>query len=405
MYNIKAFHSNNNSSRLCRHPCFNNYAFHNAVIHLPIVSECNVNYTDSTLWGCCPGHNGEGDSQVVVTPQEALKRLHEAKKTIPGLTVAAIAGPGEPLADFDAVKETLKLVRQAYPDILLCLSTNGLMLPIYANHLISLGVNFVTVNVNTVSPETGGKIYEHITYLGHIYSGEEGANILLQNQISGISYLTTLEVPVRINTVVLKGINDNEMKDIAEMAKECGCISTNILKAPPARNQDYNGLEAYSSDEFKDLRRECEDIIPQSYYCKPCNAATVETLNTRIDIEFGIETADTVPSYRFAVCSRNGTLTDQHFGHADKFYIYDYKEDTISYVETRPVEKYCHGSKEEKEEGRIYKLIKKIEDCNCVICMRIGVCPADALKEKNINVYTTYNLIQDGIREAVNELL
>lgn len=410
MYNGKAFNSTN-SKRVSRHPCFNNYDFHSAVIHLPIVSECNVDYTDGAFGGHCPGSTKEETNQRVLTPYEALERLHGAKKSIPGLTVAAIAGPGEPLADFDAVKETLKVIRQAYPDLLLCLSTNGLMLPIYANHLISLGVNYVTVTVNAACPETGAKIYDHITYLGHKYYGEEGANILLQNQISGMSYLASMNISVRMNMVIVKGINDHEVTDIAETAKECGCKLTNILKAPAGRNQDYNGLEAYSGDELKELRRECEDILPQSYFCKPCNTATIETLNTRILSDFEKDSlkadkagAKEVPVYRFAVCSKNGSLTDQHFGHANKFYIYDFTENETKFVETRAIDQYCHGSKEEKEEGRIYKLIKTIEDCNCVICMRIGVCPADALKEKNIDIYTTYNLIEDGIREAVNRL-
>lgn len=410
MRHTKLFNSNKRGKRACRHPCFNNCDFHNAVIHLPVAAEGNIQYKDNIM-KICPDVSLTEDGNGVISPYEAMLRFIETKRTIPNLTVAAISGPGEALADFDMVKETFRLIRQINPEILLCLSTNGLMLPIYANHLISLGVNYVTVTVNTINSETGTRIYDHITYLGHKYFGVEGTNILLQNQISGISYLVSRGISVRMNIPVMEGINDCEISDIVRLAKECGCELTNIIKAAPGKRNDENGLETYSSDELSDLRRECETIMLQSYYCKPCYASTVETLNTRVSMDFekaagnkGREEEKPAVYFRFAVCSKNRTLTDQHFGHATKFHIYDYKDGIITFMEDRPIEQYCHGTSEEKKTGRIYQLIKAIEDCNCVICMRIGVCPSNALKEKNIDIYTTYNLIEDGIREAVNRL-
>lgn len=407
MSNREGSYSNKRSNRVCRHPCFNNYDFHSAVIHLPVVSENNIVYRESlenNYFTC----NREAKDKTILTPYEAVERLKEAKRTIPNLTVAAIAGPGEPLADFERVRETIRAVSAAYPEMLLCLSTNGLLLPIYASHLISLGVNFVTVTVNTVSPETGAAIYREITYMGRRYYGEEGANILLQNQISGMTYLSSRGISVRCNIAVIKGINEGEIHNIVGMARDCGCKLTNILpkamlSVTADREQDYNGLETYSSDELGSLRKICENILPQSYYCKPCRADTVETLGTGLPLDFKSERKEEL-RYRFAVCSKNGTLIDQHFGHAVRFYIYDYVDGVITFLETRATEQYCHGSGEEKEDVRIYNLIKTIEDCNCIICMRIGICPAQALKEKNIDVYTTYNLIEDGIAEAVNHL-
>ncbi len=399
------------NQRACRHPCFNNFDFHNAVIHLPIASVNNMSGSYGAPSEPCMESTGADIRGGLLTPYEALERFLDAKKSIPNLTVAAIAGPGEPLADFDALRETFKLLRQASPDTILCLSTNGLMLPVYANHLISLGVNYITVTVNTISPDTGAGIYGEISYLGRKYSGVEGANILLQNQISGISYLAAHGISVRVNIEVLAGINEEEIRDIVRMAGECGCRLTNILQRSHSMEGEHNGPEAYGSGRISSLRRECESILPQSYYCKPCNAATVETLNTRLSIEPGYfrqdrngqEKPESI-SYRFAVCSKTGKLIDQHFGHATKFYIFDYRENQITFVETRPIEQYCSGSREEKAAGRIYKLIKTIEDCNCVICMRIGICPSNALKEKNIDIYTTYNLVEEGLKEAVYRL-
>lgn len=396
--------------RICRHPCFNNYDFHSAVIHLPVAGEVNVFYRenlfpDSSVMDACTG-----DFNLLLTPDEALERFIEVRRSLPNLSVAAIAGPGEALADFDAIKNVFLRVRRLHPEMILCLSTNGLMLPVYATHLVSLGVNSITVNVNTLHPETGAKIYDHITYMGHQYEGTEGANILLQNQMAGISYLASLGIALRINIQVIKGINEHEVRDIIHFAKDCGCKYTNVMPLSAFGSRE-NGLEAFHSDRLSEERREYEEIMPQSYFCKLCHPASVETLNTRfpLDLSKPIETSgqkSRKPSVhaRFAVCSKTGKLTDQHFGLATEFYIYDYVEDTVSFLETRAVEQYCHGPEEDKESGKIYRLIRTIEDCNCVICMRIGACPANELKEKDIDTYVTYNLIEDGIREAVNRL-
>ncbi len=402
---------NSNKKNFCRHPCFNNYDFHHAMIHLPVAGEYNVFFhrilqEKGQLSGIC----GENSSELL-TPYEAVDRVQQAQKSIPNLTVAAIAGPGEVLADFESAKETLRLIRQSYPQMLLCLATNGLMLPVYAYHLISLGVNYVTVNMHTISPETGDKLYDHITYLGRHYTGIEGANILLQNQISGMSYLSSMGISVRMNILVMKDVNEQEICDMVYLAKECGCKMTNIVLPSMNNKDDFNGLNTYSNDEIGYLRRECEKIMPQSYFCKPCNSATVETLNTRFAIDFrdpgkgsAVKLQGEVPHYRFAVCSKTGILIDEHFGHATNFYIYDVRDGFVTFLETRPTEQYAQGTKEDKAAGRVYKLIKAIEDCNCVVCMRIGACPSDALREKNIDIYTTYNLIEDGLKEAVLRL-
>lgn len=410
MLNNKSSNWDDNDKKIYRHPCFNNYEFHSAVLHLPVAAESNITYQKNILIDKYVTTSCMDTDKSVLTSKEAIERFIEVRKSIPNLMVAAISGPGEALANFDAVKEVFKRIRHLYPNMLLCLSTNGLMLPVYANHLISLGVNSIAVTVNTINPETGAKIYDNITYLGHKYLGLEGAKILLQNQIAGLRYLASMDIAIRMNINVIKGINDHEIKDIIKFAKGCGCKITNVID-PLSEDNNESGLESFYSDNLSDMRREYEKIMPQSYFCKVCNACSVESLNYRFSFDFSksIQYQDNNPhkevlKFRFAVCSKNGRLIDQHFGFATKFYIYDYIDDEITYLETRPVKQYSLYSKEEKANSKIYRLIKAIEDCNCVICTRIGACPANTLKEKNINTYTTYNLIEDGIREAVSRV-
>ncbi len=94
------------------------------------------------------------------------------------------------------------------------------MLPQYANDLIDLGVTHVTVTMNTISPKTGAQIYKYVDYMGTRYVGEMAASILLSNQLAGIKMLTRKGIICKINIVVLKGINDQEIPEVVAKAKE-----------------------------------------------------------------------------------------------------------------------------------------------------------------------------------------
>ena len=74
-----------------------------------------------------------------MSPEEALERLDKALKENQNIKVVGIAGPGESLAN-DSTFKTLKLIDEKYPDLLKCLSTNGLLLKEKANELADLGV-------------------------------------------------------------------------------------------------------------------------------------------------------------------------------------------------------------------------------------------------------------------------
>ncbi|MHB8061096.1 MAG: NifB/NifX family molybdenum-iron cluster-binding protein [Ruminiclostridium sp.] len=390
------------------HPCYNCGASNNARIHLPVAPKCNIQCNYCVRKFDCINESRPGVVSKILSPKEAAARYDEVKKTVPKLTVAGIAGPGDALANFDEVKETLTLIRQSDPDVTFCLSTNGLMLPFYANHLISLGVSHVTVTVNTVNAETGAKIYDHVTYLGKMYKGVEGAAILIQNQLSGIRYLASMGIVVKVNIVLLKGINEAEIKAIISEVKDCGCKISNIMQLIPVKESAFEYMGIVSNVDLNRIRKECQSILPQMYHCKQCRADAIGTLDNDISFKFSqcgakADEDKVTPSkgrYRFAVCSKDGVLINEHFGHATQFYIYDYIGGKAVFVEERAVEKYCNGPEQHEEDEKIVQMVKTIGDCDCVVCMRIGNHPSSILNEKEISVYTTYNRIEDGLREA-----
>ena len=74
--------------------------------------------------------------------------------------------------------KTFELISKTAPDIKLCLSTNGLMLPDHVDTIKAFNVDHVTITINMVDPEIGARIYPWIFYKHKRYTGVEAARIL-----------------------------------------------------------------------------------------------------------------------------------------------------------------------------------------------------------------------------------
>ena len=111
---------------LANHPCFNEKAKHQyARIHLPVARLCNIQCKFCNRKYDCINESRPGVTSAVLSPGQALSYLKEMKTKLTNLAVVGIAGPGDPFAEPDITMETLKLVSEAYPDILLCVATNA----------------------------------------------------------------------------------------------------------------------------------------------------------------------------------------------------------------------------------------------------------------------------------------
>lgn len=72
------------------------------------------------------------------------------------------------------------------------MSTNGLLLDERAQEIIDVGIETLTVTVNSVRPEVEAKINEKIIYHGKVFYGIEAAEILIKNQLNGIRKVPNL---------------------------------------------------------------------------------------------------------------------------------------------------------------------------------------------------------------------
>jgi nitrogenase cofactor biosynthesis protein NifB len=389
------------------HPCFTCGSCDNARIHLPIAPKCNIQCNYCVRKYDCANESRPGVTSGVLTPEQAAEKYIRVKKEVENLKVVGIAGPGDALADFELTKQTLRRIRESDPDVTFCLSTNGLMLPVYAQELVELGVSHVTVTINAIDPKIGAKIYSHVDYFGTRFIGEAAASLLLAGQLAGIKYLINRGVVVKVNTVVLKGINDSHIEEVVKKVAELGVYITNIMQLIPVPESSFEHMELVSNRELGLIRKSCEKYVKQMYHCKQCRADAIGTLANDRSIEFRDteQPAETVikdKPYRIAVASRSGMTVDTHFGQAEEFYIYDSDGKTARFVEKRTVSKYCTGIDICDDENKIDRIIKTIYDCETVLSLRIGSAPSKKLADAGIKSFCTYELVEPAVLKAVN---
>lgn len=262
------------------HPCFTAACSTYARIHLPVAPACNINCNYCLRRFSCANENRPGVAAKLMSPKEAAGWYAVMKKRVPILTVAGIAGPGDALANWPLVAETLRLIREMDSSIAFCLSTNGLYLPEYVDELVKLGVTYVTVTINAIRPETGAGIYAFINDHGTIYTGLAGATLLLKRQLEGIRLLALRGIKFKVNTVAVPGVNMHEIPLLAKSLAASGCILHNILSVIPVCGTKFAALAEPSVSEIEALRDECSKWLTEMRHCNRCRADAVGKLTT-----------------------------------------------------------------------------------------------------------------------------
>lgn len=274
------------------HPCFGGNHRKNGRMHLAVAPRCNIKCGYCTRKHDCANESRPGVTSRLLTPMEAIAKVREVMAspvTGPIIKVIGIAGPGDPLAN-EQTFETFELVKREFPHLMLCMSTNGLLLPESIDRLYGLGLHSLTVTINAVDPAVGARIYRQVVFHGTGYTGEEGARILIANQFEGLKRAAGLGLTVKVNSVLVPGINDDQIPLIAEQVKASGAFVMNIMPLIP--QAELSHIEPPSEERLSEVRRANGTIIGQFSHCKQCRADAIGLIGQ--DVTVG-ESACAVP--------------------------------------------------------------------------------------------------------------
>lgn len=251
------------------HPCFSvGDKVNKGRVHLPVSPGCNINcrFCDRALNNI---DQRPGVASAIITPQQAVEVVRKAVALCPEITVAGVAGPGDTLATPYAL-ETFRLIKKEFPDIIKCMSTNGLLLPERAQEIIDVGIDSLTVTVNAVDPQIESQICGDIFYHGRRCGGTEAAEILIDNQLRGIRAVSEAGIVVKVNSVLIPEINAGHIETVAKTVAEAGARIYNIIPLIPQHELAW--CSAPGCALIDSLRTKAGNYLSVFRHCQRCRA-------------------------------------------------------------------------------------------------------------------------------------
>jgi nitrogen fixation protein NifB len=390
------------------HPCYSEDAHHYfARMHVAVAPACNIQCHYCNRKYDCANESRPGVVSELLTPAQAVKKTLAVAATIPQMTVLGIAGPGDPLANPERTFETFRELALKAPDIKLCVSTNGLSLPDHVEELAKYNIEHVTITINCVDPDVGAKIYPWIFWQNKRIHGREAAAILIERQQKGLEMLVAKGILVKVNSVLIPGVNDEHLKEVSKIVKAKGAFLHNVMPLiAEAEHGTFYGVMGQRSpnpEELKNLQDACEGDMNMMRHCRQCRADAVGLLGEDRGDEFTMDKIDAMeidyeaamavraefrakataeleakrehkknaahapqlpqaqvvqfmprpqkPAQESALAGRQvlmavaakGGLVAVHFGHAKEFLVYEASAAGVKFVGHRKADAYCGG--------------------------------------------------------------
>lgn len=230
------------------------------------VSNIRISLTPKCNLKCIYCHReGEDKPEAELSLAQIEEILKVSEKF--GIRSVKFTG-GEPLLR----KDIIDIVRAVPPAMESSMTTNGILLGKYANDLKEAGMKRVNVSIDSINPET----YKRITgfdQLGKVLDGMKAA------EDAGLT-------PIKINMVVLEGINDHEIDDFLAYIRGNRNLVLQLIEL-----MDFNSCEHHSKlDGLEDsLASRSKTIITRRMhhrkkYC--LDGAEVEVVRPRHNSEF-----------------------------------------------------------------------------------------------------------------------
>ncbi len=147
---------------------------------------------------------------------------------------------GEPLLRKDLDK-FIAMINEHSPDVDLAITTNGFMLKHYAKALKNAGLKRINMSLDSLNPKKAKFIAQ---------------KSILHEVLAGLDAALEAGLKVKLNTVALRGVNDDEIVSLLEFARSMDC---------QIRFIEYME-NIYATGELKGMKSaEILDVIAQKY--------------------------------------------------------------------------------------------------------------------------------------------
>jgi cyclic pyranopterin phosphate synthase len=236
------------------------------------------------------------EEEYVWLPRQSILTFEEIDRVAGvfarlGVSKIRLTG-GEPLLRHDL--PTLVALLARHPELTdLALTTNGILLERHAAALAAAGLRRATVSLDTLRPERMIRFARSARH-GEVLAGIEAARSAFGS--------------VKLNTVVIRGYNDDEVLDLLEFARARG------LEARFIEYMDVGGATAWSGDQVLS-QREILELVARRYgsiqALEAVGWAPAERFALPDGSVFGVIASTTAPFCR--TCDRGRLTADGTF--------------------------------------------------------------------------------------------
>ncbi len=438
------------------HPCYSEDAHHYfARMHVAVAPACNIQCHYCNRKYDCANESRPGVVSELLSPEQAVKKTMAVAANIPQMTVLGIAGPGDPLANPERTFATFQALSEQAPDIKLCVSTNGLALPAAVEELSKHNIDHVTITINTLDAEIGAKIYPWVFWNNRRIKGKKGAQILIDQQQKGLEMLVEKGILVKVNSVMIPGVNDKHLAEVSKVVKAKGAFLHNVMpliaEAEHGTFYGVMGQRGPSNDELQTLQDECSGDMNMMRHCRQCRADAVgmlgedrgdeftldkiedmeidyqaamekrKVIHQAIEAEMNEKRAASEQSQQqalaapklntrpvlMAVATSGQNVINMHFGHAKEFLVYEASPDGVRFISHRKTELYCSGDDTCGDaETALQRNIRTLEGCEVVLCSKIGYEPWEQLEQAGIQPNGEHAMenIEDAVMAVYREM-
>src|SRR5208282_3458375 len=153
-----------------------------------------------------------------------------------------------------------------------------------------------------------------------------GAELLWSRQAEAIRMLKHYDVIVKINTIIIPGVNDDHVVEVALRVADLGADIANCVPLYPVPGTPFGDLETPPPDRVAAIRSDVAQLLPIMSHCTRCRADAVGLLGEakRPEMELELLMAAGSPLNPsedrpyVAVATLEGVLVNQHLGEADQ---------------------------------------------------------------------------------------
>lgn len=388
------------------HPCFSKDAHKKfGRVHLPVAPRCNIQCNFCNRKYDCMNESRPGVTSTVLTPPQAIAYLGDVLERRPEISVMGIAGPGDPFANPVETMETLRLTRRHFPKMILCVATNGLNVAPYVDEMADLKVSHVTLTINAIDPAIGGEIYAWVRDGKRPLRGEEAAATLLARQMEALVKLKARGITVKVNTIIMPGVNDDHIPDIAKKISALGADIMNLMPLVPVKGAAFEEMPPPDTLTTARLRLQCGQLLPQMTHCARCRADAVGYVGESMTTEqhdalkhyanASLNPAENDARPYVAVATMEGALVNQHLGEAERFILFEANPEapgSFRLKEIRPAPPQGGGDE------RWATLAESLKDCRALLVNAAGPTPMRVLTQHGLKVVEMEGLIDEGLR-------